>query len=296
MRGDVHDPACSARAGGVSGGTVLQLALDGLATSGVYALVGLGVQVAYAGSRVLHLGLGDAAIFGAIVGAALAGGGVPAWVSAVVALLVAAGLSAAMERLLVRPSRGRVALAAAALVAGGTVLRQVLSGLFTHAAYAFPALAATWRVGDGVLRASDVVTAAVAVAGALGLGVVLLRTRAGAALRITAGGEAAAESIGVDTRRVRLAAFAAAGALGGLACVLAAGRVAAAPTVGVAIGLKGLCAAAAGGFASPLGVCLGAALIGGTEVGATFVLGGGGEAVTYAVAAGALVLGFRARA
>src|SRR5438309_1277132 len=55
MRGDVlHRAPC------VSGGTVLQLALDGLATSGVYALVGLGVQIAYAGSRVLHLGLGEA--------------------------------------------------------------------------------------------------------------------------------------------------------------------------------------------------------------------------------------------
>jgi branched-chain amino acid transport system permease protein len=290
MRGDV-DP----RARRVSGGTILQLALDGLATSGVYALVGLGVQVAYSGSRVLHLGLGDAAIVGAIVGAALAGGGVPAWVAAVVAVLVAGGLSAAMERLLVRPSRGQVALAAAALVAGGTVLRQVVAGLFTHAAYAFPALGTTWRIGGGLLRASDALTAAVAAGGALTLGFVLNRTRAGAALRATAGGAEAAESIGVDTRRVRLLAFAAAGVLGGLACVLAAGRVAATPAAGVAIGLKGLCAAAAGGFGSPLLVCAGAALIGGTEVGATFVLGGGGEAVTFAVALAGLAVGWRAR-
>lgn len=288
MRGDVDHGAS-----GVSGGTALQLALDGLATAGIYALVGLGVQIAYAGSRVLHLGLGDAAIFAAIVGAALAEGGVPAPVAAVVALLVGAALSALMERLLVRPAAGRVALAAAALVAGGTVLRQVVSGLFTHAAYAFPVLTATWRVGGGVLRASDALTAAVAVAGAAGLGVVLLRTRAGAALRITAGGAAAAETIGVDTRRVRAAAFAAAGVLAALAAVLAAGRVAATPSEGVAIGLKGLCAAAAAGFGSPLLVCLGAALIGGTEVAATFVLGGGGEAVTYVVALGALAAGWR---
>jgi branched-chain amino acid transport system permease protein len=288
MPGDVHH-----RRTCVSGGTVLQLALDGLATSGVYALVGLGVQLAYAGSRVLHLGLGDAAIFGAILGAALAAGGVPAWLCAVVALAVAGLLSAGMERLLVRPARGQVALAGAALVAGGTVLRQVLSGLFTNAAYAFPALTTTWRVGGGVLRASDVVVAAVALAGAGGLGAVLLRTRAGAALRVTAGGAAGAESIGVDTRRVRLLAFGVAGLLGGLAAVLAAGRIAATPAAGVAIGLKGLCAAAAGGFGSPLGVCLGAALIGGTEVAATFVLGGGGEAVTYVVAMAALALGWR---
>lgn len=290
MRGDVHH-----RARCVSGGTILQLALDGLATSGIYALVGLGVQVAHAGSRVIHLGLGDAAIFGAITGAALAEGGVPAWLSAVVALAVAGALSAAMELLLVRPAAGRVALAAAGLIAGGTVLRQVVSGLFTHAAYAFPAVGGTWRIGGGVLRVSDAVTAAVAVVVAAGLGVVLVRTRAGAALRVTAGGAEAAESIGVDTRRVRAAAFAAAGVLAGLACVLAAGRVAAAPATGVAIGVKGLCAAAAAGFGSPLAVCLGAALIGGTEVAATFVLGGGGEAVTYAVALAALAAGWGLR-
>jgi branched-chain amino acid transport system permease protein len=279
----------------VSGGTILQLALDGLATSGIYALVGLGVQVAYAGSRVLHLGLGDAAIFGAITGAALAEGGVPAPLAAVVALAVAGVLSVLMERLLVRPAAGRVALAAAALVAGGTVLRQVVSALFTHAAYAFPVVGGTWRIGGGVLRVSDAVTAGVALAGAAALGVVLVRTRLGAALRVTAGGAEAAESIGVDTRRVRALAFAAAGVLAGLACLLAAGRVAAAPATGVAIGLKGLCAAAAAGFRSPLLVCLGAALIGGVEVASTFVLGGGGEAVTYVVALSALALGWGMR-
>lgn len=279
----------------MSGGTVLQLALDGLATSGIYALVGLGVQVAHAGSGVLHLGLGDAAIFGAIVGAALAEGGVGAPLAAVVALLVALALSVAMERVLVRPAAGRAALAAAALVAGGTVLRQVVSGLFTHAAYAFPAVGGTWRIGGGVLRVSDAVTAAVAVGCAAGLGVVLVRTRLGAALRATAGGAEAAESIGVDTGRVRAAAFAAAGVLAGLACVLAAGRVAAAPASGVAIGLKGLSAAAAAGFGSPAAVCAGAALIGGVEVASTFVLGGGGEAVTYAVALLALAAGWGLR-
>jgi branched-subunit amino acid ABC-type transport system permease component len=290
MRGDVHH-----RRRRVSGGTVLQLALDGLATSGVYALVGLGVQVAYAGSAVLHLGLGDAAVFGAIVGAALAAGGVPAWLAAAVALLAAGAVSAGMERLLVRPTGGQVVLAAAALVAGGTVLRQVVAALFTHAAYAFPVLATTWQLGGGVLRLADVVVGGLAVAVAVVVALVLARTRAGAALRITAGGEAAAESVGVDTRRVRAAAFASAGVLAALAAVLAAGRIPATPAAGVAIGLKGLCAAAAGRFGSPLAVCLGAALIGGTEVAATFVLGGGGEAVTYVVALAALALGWRAR-
>jgi len=286
MRGDVHQLRAP-----VSGGTALQLCLDGLATSGLYALTGLGVQLAYAGSGVLHLAAGDVAVAGAIAAAALVGGGVPVPLAALIGLAAAALLSGAMERGLVRPSGGRAVVATAALVAGGAVLRQAVAAVFTHSAYAFPALQATWHVGDGVLRASDAVTAGVALAVAAALAVLLGRTRAGAALRATAGGEAAAESIGVDTRRVRAASFAAAGLLAGLAALLAAGRIAATPASGVGLGLKGLSAAAAGGLGSPLGVCLGAVLIGGTEVGTTFALGGGGEAITFAVAA--LALGLR---
>ena len=290
MRGDVDHRRAS-----VSGGTALQLCLDGLATSGVYAVVGLGVQLAYAGSGVLHLALGDVAVAGAIAAAAMVGGGVPAPLAALVELAVCGALSGAMERGLVRTSGGRVALAAAALVAGGAVLRQLVAAVFTHSAYAFPALGSTWHVGSGVLRASDAVTAGVSLAVAATTAMLLRRTRAGAALRVTAGGEAAAESIGVDTRRVRSAAFVAAGVLGGVAMLLAASRVAATPAAGVAVGLKGLCAAAAGGLGSPLAVCAGALLIGGTEVGTTFALGGGGEAITYAVAAAAFALGWRTR-
>jgi branched-chain amino acid transport system permease protein len=290
MRGDGHHRRAS-----VSGGTALQLCLDGLAASGVYALVGLGVQAAHAGSGVLHLAIGDVAVAGAIGGAALAESGAPPWLAAPVALAAAALLSVLMERALVRPAAGRLALAVAALVAGGSVLRQLVAAVFTHGAYAFPAVGTVWRVGDGVLRAADVLTAGVAVVVATGAWWVLGRTRAGAALRATAGDAAAAELAGVDTRRVRARAFAAAGMLAGLAAVLAAGRVAATPAAGVGLGLKGLCAAVAGRLGSPLAVCLGAALIGGTEVGTTYVLGGGGEAVTFGVAALALAVGWQGR-
>src|SRR5258708_5723623 len=116
MRGDVHHPQAL-----VSGGGALQLCLDGLAPSGVYALTGLGVQLAYSGSGVLHLALGDVAVAGAISAAAMVAAGVPVVLAAIAGLAVAAMLSGLMERGLVRPSGGRVVVAAAALVAGGAV-------------------------------------------------------------------------------------------------------------------------------------------------------------------------------
>jgi len=277
----------------VSSGVVLQLGLDSLATAGIYALFGLGVYAAHAGSGVLHLAAGDAAMAGAVPAAALVAGGTPVVAGVAVALLLGAAVSALLERGLVRPAGTRAALAAATLVAAGVVLRQALTAAYPHAAYPFPAPAATWRIGDGVLRASDVVAVAVAVTVAVAGWALLTRTRAGAALRVTAGDAAAAETIGVDTSRVRLVAFAAAGMLAALAALLAAARVAPSAPAGVPLALKGVAAAAAGGLASPPAVCAGAVLIGATEVVAGYELGGGGEVITYAVAAVAIAAWWR---
>lgn len=276
-------------------GVSLQLALDSLATAGIYALFGLGIYAAHAGSGVLHLAAGDAAMTGAVPAAALVAGGTPIAAGIAVALLLGAAVSAVLERGLVRPAGGRVALAAATLVAAGAVLRQALTAAYPRAAYPFPAPETTWRIGDGVLRASDVVTVAVAAAVAGAGWALLTRTRAGAALRVTAGGADAAELIGVDTSRVRLGAFAVAGMLAALAALLAAARVAPAPGAGVPLALKGLAGAAAGGLGSPPAVCAGALLIGATEVVAGYELGGMGEVLAYGVAAAAIAARWRWR-
>jgi len=56
----------------LNGGLVLQLALDTLATAGIYAIVGIGVFIAHSGTRVLHLAIGEVAMAGALVAAGLA--------------------------------------------------------------------------------------------------------------------------------------------------------------------------------------------------------------------------------
>ena len=268
----------------MSGGLVLQLTLDSLAAAAIYAILGLAVYAAHAGSGVLHLAAGDVAMVGAVTGASLAARGTPVAVALLLAVALGAACSAVLEHGLVARTAGRPLLAAASLLAGGALLRQGLSALFPDAAYPFPAVSRAWRLADGVLRASDLVTLAVVVAVALAAAALVSRTGVGAALRVTAASPAAAEDLGVDTARVRLAAFAAAGALAALGAVLASARVAPAPAAGVPLALKAVAAAAAGGFASPLSVCAGAVLIGGVEVIAGYALGGGGEVVTVAVA------------
>jgi branched-chain amino acid transport system permease protein len=277
----------------VSSGLVLQLTLDSLAAAAVYATLGLAIHAAHAGSGVLHLAAGDVAMVGAVAGAALAARGAPVVAAVALALVLGAIASAVLERGVVAPATGRPVLAAAGLVAAGALLRQGMSALFPRAAYPFPAPAQVWRLGDGVVRASDLVTVAVVAVVAAGAAAVISRTRFGAALRVTAASPAAAEDIGVDTSRLRLAAFAAAGALAALGAVLASARVAPAPGAGVPLALRAVAAAAVGGLASPLAVGAGAVLVGGVEVVAGYALGGWGEPVTDAVAVLAVALRWR---
>jgi branched-chain amino acid transport system permease protein len=273
-------------------GLVLQLALDTLATAGIFALVGMGVFVAHSGTRVLHLAIGEVAMAGALVAATL-GTSWPLYLAVPTGLAVGGAVSGAAERVLVAPLIRRIELAAILLIAGAVVLRELLRGLFTRSAYPFPSVDGVLRPSGGIIRVADIVTLGAAVAVAVAGTVVLHRTTAGAALRATAAAPASAELIGVDTARVRTAAFVVAGVLGTGAILLAAGRLPLAATAGVPIALKGIAAAVAGRLRSPLTVCAGALAIATVQVVATFFLGSGGEAIADLAAVALLITGWR---
>jgi branched-chain amino acid transport system permease protein len=252
----------------------------------------MGVLIAHAGTRVLHLALGQVAMAGALVAAGLA----QSWPrgSAIGAgLAVVGAVSAVGERTLVAPLARRVELAAILLIAGAVVLGELLRGLYSRSAYAFPSFSGEFHPGGGIIRTADLVTIGAAAAIAVGASWVLRNTLAGASLRATAAAPDSAELIGVDTARVRTAAFAVAGVLGAGAALLAAGRLPLAATAGVPLALKGIAAAVAGGLRSPLTVCAGALLIGAVQVVSTYFLGSGGEVVADAVALALIVVAWR---
>jgi branched-chain amino acid transport system permease protein len=276
----------------LSGGLVLQLALDTLATAGIYAIIGMGVFIAHSGTRVLHLAIGEVAMAGALVASGLATSW-PLSIAVIVGIAVGGAVSAAGERALVAPLARRVELAAILLIAGAVVLRELLRGLYSRAAYAFPSVGGVIRPSGGIIRVADIVTIGAALAVAAGGTWVLRNTIAGAALRATAAAPDSAELIGVDTARVRTAVFAVAGVLATAAALLAAGRLPIAATAGVPLALKGIAAAVAGRLRSPLTVCAGALVIGTVQVVATYFWGSGGEVAADGVALLLLITGWR---
>ena len=132
----------------MNGGVVLQLALDTLATAAIFAIVGMAVLIAHSGTRVLHLAIGEVAMAGALVAAGLAGA---------VAGVAGRGRRGrrgrrpqrAGERALVAPVVRRVELAAILLLAAGVVVRELLRGLYSRSAYAFPSVGGEFHPGRG---------------------------------------------------------------------------------------------------------------------------------------------------
>lgn len=276
----------------MNSGIVTQLAFDTLATASVYAIVAMAVLVAHNGTRVLHLAIGEVAMAGALVAAGLAQSW-PLWLAILASLAVAAAVSGAGERALVAPLIRRVELAAIVLIAAGLALGELLRGLYSRTAYAFPTVTGVVHPAGGTVRAADLVSLGVAAVVGVGMTVLVRSTLAGAALRATAAAPESAELIGVHTALIRTAAFAAAGAMAAGAALLAAGRLPIAATAGVPLALKGIAAAVAGRLLSPLTVCAGALVIAAVEVVGTYLLGSGGEVLADLTALTLVVVGWR---
>jgi len=272
---------------------IVQLGVDCLAASALYALVALAVALAFSGSGTVHLAVGQVAVAGALTASVMIGAGLPLWLAWAAGLAVAAVLSGAAERGLVAPTLGRPVLGAVLLVALAVVLREVLQGIFTRPAYAFPTAGGSVRLLGGIVHVSDLVTIAAVVATALTVAAVLRSSTVGAALRLTAGAPAAAERIGVDTARVRLAAYAAGGALAAAAVMLGAGRFPLTAGGGAVLALRGIAAAAAGSMRSPVRVVAAAVVIAVAEVVGGFYLGAGGELLSDGVAVLLIAAGWR---
>jgi branched-chain amino acid transport system permease protein len=283
----------------MSGGILLQLAVDTLAAAALYSLVALAVWLAYSGSGTIHMAVGQIALTGALVSAILFGRGISLWVAVPAGLAAGGVLSAIAERGLVAPSLGRPLLGAVLLVAMAVVLSEVVRGLFPHPAYSFPSPGGTVSVGGGLIHLADVVTIAAVAAVGAATAWLLRRTLMGAALRVTAGAPAAAEAIGVETALVRTLAFAIGGALATAALLLGVNRfppgsgVAGAGGVTVVLALRGIAAAVGGGLRSPLRVVGAAIVIAAAEVVGGYWLGSGGEFISDAAAAGLIAAGWR---
>ncbi len=248
-----------------------------LALGVVYALIGAGVAVVATAARTLHLAVGQVLVAGVLVQLVLGSSavGLPMLVTVVAALLLGAGLSAALEPLVLRPLPEGLSWLVGLVVVAGVLDAAMARGVTARTFRPDPLVALPGVAG---LDPATVTAVVVGLTATASVSLLLARSRWGRRVRLVGGSNAAAERVGVSPSRVRAQAL----ALGGGATALAGLLVA--PVMFVSTGqaagftVRGVAAAALLGAGGPGWALAGGLLLGAAEVaGAAWWPRAGGE-------------------
>ena len=250
---------------------VLQYVLTGVSAGSLYALVALGLVLIYRSTRVLNFAHGDIATLATFVSFTLLTRAWPFWAAFAGSLAVGAVVGVVFYRVvLVRAQREGANLLGMVILTLGLAL--ILQGFIVWrwgaepVSLPFPISDTTvYTVGPVVVSQLSLATMAAGLVGSVALYLLVQRTRLGLAMRATSENLLAAQTLGIPTRAVLGAAWAAASALGVVAGVFLAPALLLDPFFMLDPFLKGFAAAVLGGLNSLPGAVLGALLLGVAE-------------------------------
>jgi branched-chain amino acid transport system permease protein len=259
----------------------LQMALDGIPLSAIYALLAAAYSLVYGLIGRINFAFGELAAAGgyaaAMAALALAGAGPAPLLAAafVLAGAVAAGWGFASARCVFIPLRHAKGQQALVATVGLALFLQELLRIAQgdRTSWMSPALNqpfALARAGDFIAVATPMTFVASAVALGVGLGLVLIFrwTRLGREWRAYSDDPLAAEMLGVNPASNTARAFVLSGALAGLAgATMTAAYGAVGYSLSATLTLKALAAAIVGGIGSLPGAFLGGLVIGIVEAG-----------------------------
>jgi len=201
----------------------------GLAAGLQAALLAIGLVLIYRANRFVNFAQGP---MGSIASATLAvlvfRFDTPYWLALVVALIAGATCAALVERLLGWRlfDKSRLVLLVASIGVAQLILLLVLAGPLSVdsqrlAAEGYPEpFDWRWTIGSAVLTSSQILTILVAPLLAIGLYVLLARTKIGRAIRGAASNPDAARLSGISVRRVSLLVWVLAGLVSSVAAIL----------------------------------------------------------------------------
>jgi len=251
----------------------LQFLLAGLTVGAIYALVALGFSIIYNASHVINFAQGEFVMVGGMCTVWLANAGWPLPAAVAAAVLLAALLGLALERLAVEPARGASVVTLIIITIGASILLRGLASVVWdkkfHALKPFSG-EAPLHIGGATLLPQSLWVLGVTLAIVVLLSWFFGRTLLGKALLATSHNRLAAQLVGISVRRVLPVAFGLSAALGAVAGILIAPITFTAWDVGVMLGLKGFAAAILGGMGSGPG-----AVVGGLALGLIEAMGAG---------------------
>ena len=267
--------------------SLLQYLLAGLTIGAIYALVALGFSIIYNASQVINFAQGEFVMIGGMATVWLADAGWPLPAAIPAAVLLAALVGLALERLAVEPARGAPVVTLIIITVGASILMRGLATLvWDKNVHPLKAFSGDTPIAFG---GATLLPQSLWVLGATLVVVALLRwffggTLLGKALLATSHNRLAAQLCGINVRHVMLVAFGLSGALGGIAGILIAPITFTSWDVGVMLGLKGFAAAILGGMGSAPGAVLGGLVLGVAEaMGAGYISSAYKDVIAFGV-------------
>ncbi|HEX5999250.1 MAG TPA: branched-chain amino acid ABC transporter permease [Hyphomicrobiaceae bacterium] len=247
---------------------IMQFLLSGLTVGAIYALVALGFTIIYNASEIVNFAQGEFVMIGGMTTYFLFAAGVPLWIAAPLAIVVAVAVGLALHRFAIAPARGASVVALIIITIGASIfLRGVAQVVFDKQYHRFPAFSgeAPFHVLGATLLPQSVWVMAGTAAALVLLWQLSQRTLAGKAIAATASNALAARLVGIDTDRMIALSFGLSAALGALAGVLITPITLTSYDAGTLLALKGFAAAMLGGMGNPLGAVVGGLLVGAME-------------------------------
>jgi branched-chain amino acid transport system permease protein len=244
---------------------LVHVVVSGLATGSIYALVAISLVIVYKATRTLNFAQGEMLMISTFVGfTAWQRLRLPLVVVMLVAVVAAAALGWAIERLIIRHAISATHFDVLILTLGVSLMLRAGAGLvWTHDEFPFPSLFSNRPMMLGPVRVAPVSLGIIGASLALmlGLWVLFARTRLGRAMRAVAQNQRAARLMGISVERVYSASWVLAAAVGAVAGVLIAPVIFLSSKMGL-VAINGFIAAVLGGFGSMPGAVVGGMLLG----------------------------------
>ena len=245
--------------------TVIHVAVSGLATGCIYALMALSLVIVYNATRTLNFAQGEMLMVSTFVAwSAQRALGLSLLVALAVAVVAAAALALALERLVIRRAIDATHWDVLIITLGLSLVLQAGAGLtWTNDQFPFPSFFSDRPVALGPVRLAPaslgIIGASLAIM--LGLAALFRWTRLGRAMRAVAQNQRAARLMGISVERMYALAWMLAAVVGAIAGVLVAPVVFLSSKMGLIV-INGFTAAVLGGFGSMPGAVLGGMLLG----------------------------------
>ncbi len=248
---------------------------SGLAIGAVYALIGVTYNVMFAASRVMSFTAGQLGMLGGVLGSAfILRMGVPIIPGLVLTLATCALIGVLTEVIAVRPVLNSLEqhLYVLSTLAFALLIQQLVAIFWSTEPQPFPRLMGIGAGGPGDEKFWLPLVACAAVIG--GLEFLYRRTLVGRAFLAIAEDNFAARALGLPERNLRMASYALAGVIGGIAGFASGELLLAFFANGSILNFYGFVPVALGGLGNNRGAIIGGLALGVFQQAANFLVGG----------------------